>query len=96
MPAVASRRTDRLVARVSPRDKALLERAAVLEGCSVANFVVSHVRAAAEKVVQKHETIRLNEAESRRFIKALLAPPKPLTKKLRDAVALHRRTVREI
>jgi len=33
--ATRERKSDRLVARVTPEDKALFERAAVLEGCSV-------------------------------------------------------------
>lgn len=96
MPAVAiQRRSDRLVARVTPEDKALLERAAELEGCSVAVFVVSHVRAAAEEVVQRHHVVRLNQAESQRFVKALTAPLKQPTKRMRDALALHRASVTE-
>lgn len=96
MPTTAtSRRSDRLVARVTPEDKALLERAAGLEGCSVAVFVLSHVRAAAEDVVQRHDTIRLNQAESRRFVSALLAPVRQPNKRVRVALALHGKTVTE-
>ncbi|MEQ1854288.1 MAG: DUF1778 domain-containing protein [Chthoniobacteraceae bacterium] len=96
MPATAtSRRSDRLVARVTPEDKALLERAAGLEGCSVAVFVLSHVRAAAEEVVQRHDTIRLNQIESRRFVGALLAPVRQPNKRVRSALALHSKTVTE-
>ncbi|MEY4483972.1 MAG: hypothetical protein RL693_1424 [Verrucomicrobiota bacterium] len=96
MPAIASsRRSDRLVARVTPEDKALLERASGLEGCSVAVFVLSHVRAAAEEVVRRHDTIRLNQSESKRFVNALLATPKPAAKRMRQALALHRKTVTE-
>ena len=96
MVAIAkSRKSDRLVARLTPADKALLERAAVLEGCSVAAFVVSHVRAAAEKVVEENEVIRLTAKESRRFVEALLAPPRPPTKRMQKALALYRETVSE-
>src|SRR5580658_7291237 len=93
--ASRERKSDRLVARVTPEDKALFERAAVLEGCSVGAFVVLKVRAAAEKVVQVHETIRLNQQESRRFIKALLAPPRPATKRFKEALKMYRDTVTE-
>lgn len=96
MPALAtSRRSNRLVARVTEEDKALLERAAGLEGCSVAVFVVSHVRAAAEEIVRRHDTVKLNQAESRRFVNALLAAPKAPTKRMRSALELHRKTVTE-
>ena len=96
MPAAAKpRKSDRLVARLTPEDKALLERAAGMEGRSVAAFVVSHVRAAAEKVVRENEVIRLTAKESRRFVAALLAPPRPPTKRMQKALALHRETVTE-
>lgn len=93
--ATQSRKTNRLVARLTPEDKALLERAASLEGRSVAAFVVSHVRSAAEKVLQAHETIQLTAAESRRFVEALLAPPRPPTKRMKAALALSCETVTE-
>jgi len=93
--ATAQRKSGRLVARVTPEDKALLERAAVLEGCSVGRFVVSHSRAAAEKVVRERETIRLSADESSRFVQALLAPPRRPTGRLKEALALYRETVIE-
>ena len=93
--ATRERKSDRLVARVTPEDKALFERAAVLEGCSVGAFVVLKVRAAAEKIVQGRETIRLNHEESRRFIKALLSPPHPPTKRFKAALKTYRDTVIE-
>lgn len=96
MPAVAkNRRSDRLVARVTPDDKALLERAAGLEGCSVAVFVISHVRAAAEEIIRRHDTVKLNQIESRRFVDALLTPVKAPTKRMRTAIDLHHKTVTE-
>jgi uncharacterized protein (DUF1778 family) len=93
--ALRERKSNRLVARVTPEDKALFERAAVLEGCSVGAFVVLKVRAAAEKIVQGRETIRLNQEESRRFIKALLAPPHPPTKRFKAALKTYRKSVIE-
>jgi uncharacterized protein (DUF1778 family) len=96
MPAAATtRRSNRLVARVTSDDKALLERAASLEGCSVAVFVISHVRAAAEEVVRRHDTVKLNQAESRRFVEALLSPIKEPAKRMRTALDLHRKSVTE-
>ena len=95
MQVIQERKSDRLVARVSRKDKELFERAAALEGRSMGAFVVSYVRAAAEKVVQGRETIRLNQEESRRFIKALLAPAQPPTKRLKEALKVYRDTVTE-
>jgi len=93
--AIRERKSDRLVARLTPEDKALFERAAGLEGCSVGAFVVLKVRAAAEKVVRGHESVRLNQSESRRFVKALLAPPRPATKRFKDALKTYRKSVIE-
>ena len=88
-------RTSRLVARISPEDKALLERAAGLEGTSVAAFIMGHGRTAAREIVRQYETVRLNQTESQRFVEALLAPSKAPAKRLKDAIALHRTTVTE-
>jgi uncharacterized protein (DUF1778 family) len=88
-------RSNRLVARISPDDKALLERAAILEGSSLASFVVSHVRTAAAEVIRQHETIQLNQAESERFLKALTAPPAKPTARMARALELYKQTVTE-
>lgn len=98
MPALRekSKRTNRLVARIAPEDKALLERAAALEGASLATFVVSHVRTAAQEVIRQHDLIRLNEAESQRFITALLSPPGHPTARFAQALDLYRPLIRSI
>ena len=90
-----SRRSDRLVARITPEDKSLLARAAALEGSSLASFVVSHIRDAAQEVIRRHDSIQLNEAESRRFVEALLAPPTKPTERFARALKLHQETVTE-
>jgi len=90
-----SRRSDRLVARITPEDKSLLTRAAALEGSSLASFVVTHIRDAAQDVIRRHDSIQLNEAESRRFVEALLAPPVKPTERFTKALKLHQGTVTE-
>ena len=90
-----TRRSERLVIRVTALDKTLVERAAELERCTVASFVMSHAKAAAKKVVHEHSAIRLNQTESRRFVAALLAPTKAPTRRMREAISLYRRTVVE-
>jgi uncharacterized protein (DUF1778 family) len=88
-------RSNRLVARISPDDKVLLERAAILEGSSLASFVVSHIRTVAAEVIRQHETIQLNREESERFLKALTAPPAKPTARMARALELYRKTVTE-
>ena len=87
------RRSDRLVARITPADKSLLTRAAALEGSSLASFVVSHIRDAAKEVIRRHDSVQLNEAESRRFVEALQAPPTKPTERFTSALKLHQETV---
>lgn len=90
-----SLKTKRLVARVNPGDKKLFERAAAIEGRSVATFVISHALQAAEAVLRDQEIIRLNAEQSRRFVQALLAPPRVPTHGMKRAVARYRKTVVE-
>lgn len=89
------KRSDRLVARITPGDKALLERAAALEGASLATFVISHVRTVAQNVIRQHEVIRLNEEESERFVRALVSPPGKASHRFAKAAALYRETITE-
>lgn len=88
-------RSSRLVARISPEDKALLDRAAGLEGTSVAAFILGHGRAAAQEIVRQHGTVRLSQVESQHIVKVLLTPVKAPSKLMKDAIALHLATVTE-
>ena len=89
------KRSDRVVARITPDDKALLERAATRHGGSLASFIVFHARMAAQEVIRRHETIRLNGVESERFVKALLAPPGKTPARFTKAVERYRKSVSE-
>jgi uncharacterized protein (DUF1778 family) len=88
-----SRRTERLVARVSGADKQLFKRAASMEGRSVATFVVVHAREVARRIVGDNESIHLNASQSRRFVEALLRPSAPVPARLKKAVSAYRRQV---
>lgn len=72
-----SRSAARLEARVSPETKALLQRAADLEGRTLTDFVVASVQAAACRVIEQHQTLKLSIEDSEAFVEALLSPPKP-------------------
>jgi uncharacterized protein (DUF1778 family) len=86
-------REERLVARVSGRDKELLARAAALEGLSVATFVIIHARDVARRIVADSDEIKLDAAQSRRFVEALLKPTPPAPVRLRKAAKEHRRRI---
>jgi uncharacterized protein (DUF1778 family) len=84
---------DRLVARVSRADKEVIERGAKVAGISVANFVISHARNAAEVLIREDGVIRLTAEESRKLMDALLAPPSPPTAAAKKALARYRQSV---
>jgi uncharacterized protein (DUF1778 family) len=90
-----SSKAERLVARVSSDDKRTIERAAALSGQSVTSFVIAHARDAAERTLERHDRIRLNAEESRRFVESLLAPARKVPKAVKDAFDDYRQTVRE-
>ena len=77
-PLTSERKNQSLVARVSRTHKKLFERAAGIEGRSVATFVIAHALKAAVELVRQEEIIRLNTEQSRRFAEALLATPRPV------------------
>jgi uncharacterized protein (DUF1778 family) len=89
------RKSERLVARISPEDKAIVERAAELEGRSLASFVVAHLREHSQSVIEKHSHIHLNRDESHRFVRALQSAPRPPTPSMLRAVREHRESVIE-
>ena len=83
----------RFFARVSSGDKRLIEKAAAVTGQSVGAFVIAQAREAATRLVDEHNVIRLNKEESRRLVKALLAPPKPPTAAMKKAMREYRKSV---
>jgi len=67
----------RLEARISQETKALVQKAADLEGRSLTDFVVESVQKAAYKVIEQHQTLMLSIEDSEAFVEAILNPPKP-------------------
>ena len=92
-PMRRAAKSTRLVARISPQDKAVIARAAALSGASVADFVVNQARMAATRLVEEHSLIRLNVEESRRLMAALLAPPRPATASMKRALKQYKKSV---
>ena len=62
---------ERLEARVTPAQKAVLRRAASLRGQSLTDFIVSAAREAAERTIQTANVIELSMRDQRRLIEAL-------------------------
>lgn len=85
----AKLRAERLEARISGEKKAVLQHAAELSGRTLSEFVVESAQAAAMRVIQEHENIRLSQAEQIAFVTALLNPAVP-NDRLRQAAANYR------
>ena len=90
--AETTTKRERLEARVSPDIKALLQRAADLEGRSLSDFIISSAQRAAEEIIHEHSVIRLSLEDSIAFAEALLNPPAP-NKNLRKAFVRHEQEV---
>jgi uncharacterized protein (DUF1778 family) len=75
--STAERRDERLEARVSRDQKELFQRAAALQGRTLADFVIASVHDAAVRVIEETQTIRLNAEDSCAFAEALLNPREP-------------------
>lgn len=76
-PGIDPKPIARLEARVSPETKALLQKAADLQGRTLTDFVVASVQAEAYRVIEQHQTLKLSIEDSEAFVDALLNPPKP-------------------
>ncbi len=83
------RRGERLEARVTAEQKALIEHAAALEGRSITDFVLASVQDAAKRAIAEHEVIQLSVRDSQAFVEALLNPREP-GKRMQERVAAYR------
>jgi uncharacterized protein (DUF1778 family) len=90
MMAVSKERPERLEARLTQRQKALLQRAAAIRGRSLTDFVVSAAEEAAERVIRSEFVISLGAEDSAAFAAALLSPASP-NRALRAAAARYLR-----
>lgn len=77
---------------MTPGTKALLQRAAAIEGRSLSDFVLTSARQAAERTIHAHDVIRLSVRDSQLFADLLLHPPAP-NDRLRAAMRLHQSDV---
>ena len=85
-------KSSRLEARVTAEQKALIERAAAYEGCTVSDFLLHSAQQAAKVVIQEHEVLVLNHSQSRSLVELLLDAPQP-NQALQRALDEHRRQV---
>jgi uncharacterized protein (DUF1778 family) len=75
--AYATKRSARLDARVSRKEKDLIEAAASLRGISVTDFLRTTATDAAHRIIRESEVLTLSERSRKIFVEALLNPPQP-------------------
>jgi uncharacterized protein (DUF1778 family) len=80
----------RIEARVSLKQKRLFERAAAIEGVTLADFAISSMQRAATSAIQEHTRIALSERDQRAFVGAPMNPPEA-NGALREAAKAYRR-----
>lgn len=80
--------TARLELNISAELHILLKHATALQGRTITDFIVSVAQEAAQRVIEETEVIRLSLTDQKRFVQALLSPPKP-TPALKRAFARH-------
>jgi uncharacterized protein (DUF1778 family) len=68
---------DRLSVRIPTQQKALIKRAAELEGMSLTDFVARKLADIAKETIKERETMTLRGADALAFAEALLNPPPP-------------------
>ena len=84
-------RSERLEARITAEQKALLSRAAKLSGRSLTDFVVSTAQAAARETLRQHQSMTLSARDRQAFFAELLEDAEP-GERLRRAANRYRRS----
>ena len=74
MSVAPDTKQDRINLRLKRSAKKALERAASFEGKTVSNFILTSALDYAEKTIQEHEIMRLNNRDSETFFEALAKP----------------------
>jgi len=86
----ATRKDERLEARVSAEAKALCQEAASLEGRSLTDFIVSSAVESARRILRERALIELSQRDRNAFVGSLLNPPLP-SQRLRKAARRYER-----
>jgi uncharacterized protein (DUF1778 family) len=93
-PGRGRARAQRLEARITAEQKALIERAAALQGRTVTDFVLTSVQDAARRAIEDHDQLELSVRGSETFVKELLSPA-PVNDRLRETVRRYREATGE-
>ena len=91
--SVSSIKSERVVSRVAPASKVILEQAATLSGYTSLNqFMVQSALREARQIIEENQQIVLTAEDTKKFLDALENPPEP-NKFLIEAVKLHSKNV---
>jgi uncharacterized protein (DUF1778 family) len=71
------RRHERIAARLTAEQKALIQRAADIEGRTLTDFVIASAEATARQTISTHEVMRLSLAGAYQLIELIENPPAP-------------------
>jgi len=85
-------KTERIEARTSPAIRQLLEKAAMLEGRSLSDFIVSMASEGARRTLREFNEISLTAKDQRAFAKGILNP-KPVPDALKRAKKRHKELI---
>ena len=85
----ASSKDSRIDLRVTAEQKALLEKAASMQGVSLSAYTLLHLLPQAQKDVEEREKLILTDRDRDLFLSAIANPPK-LQGKLKSAIAEYR------
>lgn len=83
---------DRMDFRLSPEQKALIEKAAAYSGETLTGFALATLIDEARRVVREHESVTLTVRDRERFLELLDSPPEP-GRGLRRAARRHREII---
>lgn len=73
----SAKHTARLGFRLTGSVKALIERAAEIEGRSVTDFCLAAAHEAARRSIEREKVLVLSERDQKAFFDALVNPPRP-------------------
>ena len=81
-------KTERIEARTSLAVRQLIEQAALLEGRSLSDFIISMASEGAKKTIQEFNQLKLSAEDQLAFAESLLNP-KPAPEALKQAMQRH-------
>ena len=90
----AKKASQRIDVRLREEQKSRIERAAVIKGVSLTDFIIQNALEVANRTIREHETWQLERPDAEAFFSALIRPPKPTSRLMRSAKRYKERYLR--